>query len=197
MSTLFHTISQNLTSWGLVLAGLVAAVYTLRVIRSEMSVYKRSGQPVHLGDHHFIIPSWWSLHQDSTQDHLMYYRKDTHYDWLVSFQLMETSQTPEHLMQTILDSRKIVFDRPTLSCSSEDGPTIRQEGTATVGDEDRIYYDICIIQHDKNTPLLVCENRSSVLNGLIEGPYFEEILGSLGGKKTNPLNQKRNEIIVG
>ena len=47
-------------------------------------------------------------------------------------------------------------------------------GTATENTIDRIYYDIAMIRSDNE--ILICESKSSILNGAVEGPYFEEVL---------------------
>ena len=59
---------------------------------------------------------------------------------------------------------------------------IRVEGTATQELQHRIYYDAFLIRDKVPKGFLFCESRSSILNGMLEGPFFEEVL--LNAKKS-------------
>ena len=64
------------------------------------------------------------------------------------------------------------FDKPSLQ-------TARVEGMATQFGTERIYYDAFIVLDRKAGGYLLCESRSSILNGMVEGPYFEEVIKSI------------------
>jgi hypothetical protein len=53
------------------------------------------------------------------------------------------------------------------------------EGKASQNVVDRIYYDIYIMRALNDDGYFIFESWSSVLNGLVEGPYFEEGLSEL------------------
>ena len=53
---------------------------------------------------------------------------------------------------------------------------LRLEGTATEDGQERLYYDAFIVRHIDQGQYLYAESRSSILNGLVEGPYFEEVM---------------------
>ena len=57
---------------------------------------------------------------------------------------------------------------------------ILKEGTGTENESRRIYLQIAIVQH-KEEPnyYLITKNLSPVLEGGIEGPYFEELIKSI------------------
>jgi hypothetical protein len=56
---------------------------------------------------------------------------------------------------------------------------VRVEGKASQNVVDRIYYDIYIMRALNDQGYFIFESWSSVLNGLVEGPYFEEGLSEL------------------
>ena len=94
----------------------------------------------------------------------------------------------------IIKDKQIVFDSDTSDVKNpsdfkahqifkdEEPDMIRVEGTATQDMQDRIYYDAFLIRDIKQKGFLFCESRSSILNGMLEGPYFEEVL--LSAKKS-------------
>ena len=42
--------------------------------------------------------------------------------------------------------------------------------------KERLYYDAFLIREIKSGFYLYAESKSSVLNGLVEGPYFEAVM---------------------
>ena len=56
---------------------------------------------------------------------------------------------------------------------------IRVEGKASENVVERIYYDIYMMRAQNDQGYFIFESKSSVLNGLVEGPYFEESLAEL------------------
>ena len=53
---------------------------------------------------------------------------------------------------------------------------VRLEGTATQEQTERLYYDAFLVREIKSGHYLYAESKSSILNGLVEGPYFEEVM---------------------
>ena len=56
---------------------------------------------------------------------------------------------------------------------------IRVEGKASQRIEERLYLDMCLMRDSNKQGYFLFESRSSVLNGLVEGPFFEEVLAEL------------------
>jgi hypothetical protein len=82
--------------------------------------------------------------------------------------------------------RNLIFDEDTsivqapsmlVEIHQQGIEALRIEGTATEDSEHRVYYDAFIIQGDKGH--LYLESRSSILNGLLEGPFFEQTISKI------------------
>ena len=78
-----------------------------------------------------------------------------------------------------LDSSDILMpadfkDRPEVR--EGDLEIVRIEGTATQQGTERCYFDAFLFRDHKRGEVLFASSHSSVLNGLVEGPYFEEMI---------------------
>ncbi len=120
-----------------------------------------------------------------SSDTLTFKRADTSYDWFLKVTLIKTSESLENLLLQHLAEKNILLDQPeewgqtTLTQADE---SLRVEGTGTRDDSQRIYLDLTFLQR-KNGVLKV-ESQSSVLNGLVEGPFVEAMLKTLKFKPT-------------
>ena len=58
---------------------------------------------------------------------------------------------------------------------------VHLEGSATEeeGEGERIYFDAYLVHHPEKKCVLYAESKSTILNGPVEGPYFEECLKKL------------------
>lgn len=176
--------------WIILGAGLLVLVYMMIVIKEEKSSYKDSFITYSLGPMHFPAPSWWTLTQQNAEL-LQFERTDTRYDWKARIHWLDGDLwhlNLEELMVAEIKKRALEFDevnsvvhRPS---SFEQHPLVvsgdwevcRIEGTASKAVIERVYYDAYLVRDLKLRRHLYCESQSSVLNGLVEGPYFEEMM---------------------
>jgi len=184
---------NTLIEWSIMLAVLLVLIYTAITIKNEKKVFFDSLKAYYLKHFTFKIPSWWSLEKELVSPtKASFVRKDTRYDWRAVFEWFplkssERELSSQELFIKIIKSKSILFDEvgsvihksllPNLKNSNIE--TSRVEGTATENGIERIYYDGFIILDKKAEGYLFCESRSSVLNGMIEGPYFEEAIKSM------------------
>jgi hypothetical protein len=178
--------------WLIVVALLAGAIYTLRIIGQEKSSFRDEAYEVQFGRLALMIPNWWSITKQ-TPELLRFERTDTRYDWFCVFAYISDHRgktLPELLTEKLnlegiefdsdvvfeTDSRVLFRDSVIQEYFQE---IIRVEGKATQNIEDRIYYDIYLMRAQGEAGYFIFESRSSVLNGLVEGPYFEESLAEL------------------
>lgn len=184
--------SNHLFDWIVVLALILGAIYTMRIIGEEKSTFKDDSYEVQFGRLSLMIPNWWSITEQSAH-HLRFERTDTKYEWFSHF-----TYFPEHhgksmpdLLAEKLDEEKIEFDMDVVfetdsrvlfrddEIQEYFQEIIRVEGKASQDTTERIYYDIYMMRAQNDAGYFIFESRSSVLNGLVEGPYFEESLAEL------------------
>lgn len=184
--------SNHILDWLILLTLIGAALYTMRIIGQEKSSFKDDSYIVTFGPLKLQIPNWWSI-TDQTDLKLRFERTDTRYDWFALYQYI-----PHHhglslpdLLEKKLNAEGIEFDQDvTFETDSRvlfrDSKVqehfqeiIRVEGKASQNVVDRIYYDIYLTRAEGDEGYFIFESRSSVLNGLVEGPYFEESLSEL------------------
>jgi hypothetical protein len=185
-------LSNHILDW-LVLATLIGlALYTLKIIGQEKSSFKQESYEVQFGDLALMIPNWWTLTSQSPT-YLKFERTDTRYDWYSIY-----SYIPQHegkdlpkLLEEKLNLEGIEFDMDVVfetdsrvlfrddRIQEQFQEVIRVEGKASQRVVDRIYYDIYLMRRLNDEGYFIFESWSSVLNGLVEGPYFEESLSEL------------------
>ncbi len=164
--------------------------YTMWVIKNEKKIYLENAREIHFKLFKLFVPSWWGDVATESSNELCFKRVDTRYDWEARFQWNEQGNKKDliELFKDHIHDRKILFDEETSIIYNpsdfKTGPIIssgrfeivRLEGTATADRQDRLYYDAFLIREKKTGAFLYAESRSSVLNGLVEGPYFEEVM---------------------
>lgn len=184
--------TNHIIDWLLLLIFLGGALYTLKVIGQEKSTFKDESYEVRFGNLSLMIPNWWSIVQNE-KTYLRFERTDTRYDWYANF-----SYYPNHenksiptLLEEKLDLEKIEFDMDVVfetdsrvlfrdsEIQEYFQEVVRVEGQGSQDVVDRIYYDIYIMKAENDSGYFIFESKSSVLNGLVEGPYFEESLSEL------------------
>lgn len=165
-------------------------VYTMRVIKNEKRNYLANSQEVFFQNFKLLTPKWWSLLPKENENEIVFKRLDTRYDWEARFIWNEKSSDQDiiELFKEKINERKILFDeensvihnpsdfREKDLIASGKYEMVRLEGTATADRMDRLYYDAFLIRHLETGHYLYAESRSSILNGLVEGPYFEEVM---------------------
>jgi hypothetical protein len=173
--------------WLAVLGFLGFLFYNARLIKKERDVYLTEGLEYRLGLFYLWLPNWWTQRQPTllneySTEKIEFFRSDTHYDWFCQFHL--TSIRPSASLQLIADELlqslqialdpEISFQQPSFEFTKP-LECLRMEGTGTRDDEDRIYLDLCLLRME-NEQALIGLSLSSILNGCVEGPYFEEAL---------------------
>jgi hypothetical protein len=164
--------------------------YAMFAIKREMNNFDKDAVPFELGPFCFPIPRWWSIKEQENLK-VIFERQDTRYDWFARYQVFE-DQTPEkelpELLIAIIKEKDILFDEQNSwimnpsdykehpLVKNNKGELVHIEGTATQNGIERLYYDVTLIRDYEQKLLVLCESQSSVLNGLVEGPFFEESL---------------------
>lgn len=186
---------MNNFEWPILIALLTAALYAAYVIKNEKKIYIENPQTVVFHFFTFQVPLWWSV-LEKTPRLIIFERTDTRYQWRSTFQWIhfapqDQQMTVEQEFKKLLSDKNIIFDPDTTIIHgpeilrnghqlAEKGLSfVRIEGTATQEDTDRIYYDALLIKDPHQKGLLLCESRSSILNGMLEGPYFEEAIKNI------------------
>jgi hypothetical protein len=187
-----ETFLNHMWEWLALLALIGGAIYTLKIIGEEKSSFKQESYLVNFGDLSLMIPNWWSIVQQ-TPTSLRFERTDTRYDWYAIFAYFpdHEGKTMPQLLEEKLDLEKIEFDMDVVfetdsrvvfrdsEIQEHFQEMIRVEGKASENVVDRIYYDIFLMRAQDDKGYFIFESKSSVLNGLVEGPYFEESLAEL------------------
>ena len=195
--------SNHFLDWLILLALVGAGLYTMKIIGQEQSSFKDESYQLTFGTLSLQVPNWWSI-TEQDESRLKFERTDTRYDWFAIYQYF-----PQHLDVTLPDLLKqklnlegIEFDEDVVfetdsrvifrdsQIQEKFQEVIRVEGKATQNVVDRIYYDIYLMRGLNDDGYFLFESRSSVLNGLVEGPYFEESLAELEIHPDTPSSDK-------
>ncbi|MCB9094224.1 MAG: hypothetical protein H6621_04060 [Halobacteriovoraceae bacterium] len=141
----------------------------------------------------FLIAKWWAVREQS-ENLLKFYRSDTHYEWNATFELVKSTLTCDDYSYEYLEREEIVMDEDSLKSDKSEyliaSPEVnacledywRIEGTGTIAESERLYLDLVVFKLKTHPEVYHCESRSSVLNGCLEGPYFEEAIKNIGLK---------------
>lgn len=184
--------SNHLFDWLVLLAIIGGAAYTMKIIGEEKSTFKDESYQVTFGRLILMIANWWTI-VDESPEHLRFERTDTRYDWYASFRYLphHNNKTLPQLLEEKLDLEKIEFDEDVVfetdsrvlfrdsEIQEYFQEVIRVEGKGSQNITERIYYDIYIMRAQNDSGYFIFESWSSVLNGSLEGPYFEESLSEL------------------
>lgn len=184
---------QLTLQWIFLIALMGFGVYTMWVIKNEKKTYLKNAREVHFKKFKLFVPRWWG-EIPAGENELIFKRLDTRYDWEAHF-IWFSEESPEKLQEDLIElfkskihERKILFDEETsiiynpsdfregALVGSGRYEMVRLEGTATQDRQERLYYDAFLIREKETGEYLYAESRSSILNGLVEGPYFEEVM---------------------
>lgn len=179
----------NIWQWLLLIGLLGFAVYCMFVIKNEKKTFIEDSYLITFGSLQIPIPNWWTLTQINDNE-IHFHRSDTYYNWLAKFQYKnetEPLELTEHL-ENKLDAEKIEFD-PSVTIGTDPRhiiqdqsiavqfpETIRIEGSATKDGNERVFLDWVFLRKENENSYFLFESNSSVLNGSLEGPFFEEAL---------------------
>ena len=190
--------SSNILEWSILIFILLGLFYGALAIKNEKRVFLQNLKTFHIKQFKLKIPSWWGLEKDTVSPtKSSFIRKDTRYDWKASFEWFTLEESKldlsgRDLFIKIIKEKEILFDEvgsvihniPFPQFDKPSLQTARVEGMATQFGTERIYYDAFIVLDKKAGGYLLCESRSSVLNGMVEGPYFEEVIKSIEIKQS-------------
>ena len=177
-------VAQAIFQWTAVVLLLGLGIYTMRVIKNEKVTFLKEAREVTFHLFKFRVPKWWGKVETDSEHVLCFKRLDTRYDWEARFHWHPPTEQTDliKLFQAKIHERKILFDEdasiiyhPT-NFLNDNFEVVRLEGTATLDQQERLYYDAYLVREKTSGNYLYAESKSSVLNGLVEGPYFEEVM---------------------
>jgi hypothetical protein len=165
-------------------------LYTMKVIKNEKRNYLENAQEIIFKNFKLLTPRWWTLITTDSDNEIIFKRTDTRYDWEARFIWIEENSSLNliELFQSKIHERKILFDEEASVIHNPSDfkekdliksglyEMVRLEGTATADRMERLYYDAFLIREISSGHYLYAESKSSILNGLVEGPYFEEVM---------------------
>lgn len=187
--TMFY---EHWLSWTILFIIILILFYTLIVVAEEKDTFIENAQWKKFHQFNFPTPSWWTLVKESPLN-LTWERTDTRYDWKCNLQKEESlaNKSIEEDFKDRIEELGMIFDlessdilMPEDFKDSEDViagnlEIVRIEGTATQNGTERCYLDAFLVRDLKNKETLFATSHSSVLNGLVEGPYFEYMMLNL------------------
>lgn len=193
-----ESISGHLLDWIIFALLILGAIYTMMIIGKEKKTFKDEAYDLQFGEITLPVPRWWTqtdeLNQQNAESWIRFERTDTRYDWFAMFHFIPGHKdTPlEKLLADKLLEEDITYDQEEVQIETDSRvlfrdpeskihfqEVIRVEGTATQKIIERIYYDIYLIRGLNEDGYFIFESRSSVLNGSLEGPFFEECISEL------------------
>lgn len=181
---------SNTFWWILLICVLIFATYAAFVIKGEKDVALKDAIPFPFFGLEIPIPPWWTL--TTNEDELkIFERTDTRYEWQSRFSFSkEEFKDLQDAFEKLALKNQLVFDQDTSIIHEPTSfkelldqgiETLRVEGTATKGHELRVYYDAALLKVEDG--IVILESESSVLNGLLEGPFFEQALHHIKKQK--------------
>jgi|GEM_PF-1907777 len=185
--------------WLVVIAILSFLVLAAKSIKNEKDIYVSYGQWKELGHFLLKIPPWWTAKLEKHENLIEFYRADTHYDWKAQFEIIPLEDFPDKLLsleemaKSFLRKQKIELDPNAISHRGKSpfesnfqevtSPLFYNiENTGTKNGLDRIYFHLVLISWPEKNQLMIATSEASVLNGCVEGPYFEEVIKTIKPK---------------
>ncbi len=180
--------------WATLLALFLFAIYTLLIIKNEKKTFLKNAKEKNFHGLKLLCPHWWGEVETHNLNHLLFKRLDTRYDWEANFIFLgpqNESLTIQEILKNTIEEKKMLFDQDTTIITNPSDfkslPLLqtgkfemcRVEGTATIDRQERTYYDAFMVRNTNTKDLYFMESKSSILNGLVEGPYFEEVIERL------------------
>jgi hypothetical protein len=185
--------------WIILIAFIFFLIYMARVIAKEKESYSDSAKLDTFHGLLLLLPSWWSKTLEKS-NLWQFERTDSPYEWFcrLSYENSTHHNLQDELQQYFLQE-EILFDPEDSIITSEANHLIKDplllsnikeflriEGTATEKQIERVYIDSCWISLKNNSKHIYhFMSYSSVLNGSLEGPYFEEVLKRLKMKEAS------------
>ncbi len=184
--------TNNLFDWIILVSLLAGAAYAMKIIGEEKITFRQDSYELRFGGLSFMIANWWTI-VSQTESCLRFERTDTRYDWFATFTYFpdHSGKTLPQLLEDKLNEEKIEFDEDVVfetdsrvlfrdtAIQEYLQEVIRVEGKGTQNVINRVYYDIYIVRPLNDSGYFIFESWSSVLNGSLEGPFFEESMAEL------------------
>ncbi len=184
--------TNNLFDWIILISLLIGATYAMKIIGKEKITFRQDSYELQFGGLSFMIANWWTI-VSQTESCVRFERTDTRYDWFATFTYFPDhgNRTLPQLLEEKLNLENIEFDEDVVfetdsrvlfrdsAIQEYLQELIRVEGKGTQSVINRVYYDIYIARPLEDKGYFIFESWSSVLNGSLEGPFFEETLAEL------------------
>ena len=182
--------TQNLFAWSFLVLCLIAMAYAMKAIKKEKTVFIENATSISFGPYILKVPGWWSITLQN-ENEIRFERTDTRYDWFALFKIETLKENSKSIVEEFTDEiheRKLMFvlgagvihqPESTKQNALTNADVARVEGTATQNGIERVYYDAMLARDHETKIRLWAESKSSVLNGLVEGPYFEYVIQNL------------------
>jgi len=187
---------EHWVSWLILILILIGLLYTLLVVKEEKSTFLETSKKLIFHEFEFSYPSWWGVTKEDS-NHIRWERTDTRYEWNADLYYeahLNQEISLEEDFKNRIEAMEIIFDLEASDMKTPEDfkllpefkngkwEVVRIEGTATQSGIERRYLDAFLVRNRIEKSSLFATSLSSVLNGLVEGPYFEEMMFSL--KKT-------------
>lgn len=187
--------TNNSTEWALVLGGLIFLSYSTWVIKNEKHSYDDFGVIEVIDPFQIKVPSWWTklkappveyFKNIPAKKELSFKRTDTRYDWYSHFITLDNSESVETIFDNFLSKNLDIIPDPENKKyktfikikPNKTLPATRIESMGTQSQTERIYIDLVVSKLNDQT-VFIGYSLSSVLNGAVEGPYFDEVLKNI------------------
>lgn len=182
--------TQHPIAWSTLLLLLFGLAYAMHAIKKEKEIFIENAKEVEFGPYILSVPGWWTLTHRSDEQ-LRFERTDTRYDWFAIFNMSELNPSDLSIVEEFtneIHERKLLFDADAgvihepasmKQHALENAEVARVEGTATQNGIERVYYDAMLARDNELHKRIWAESKSSVLNGLVEGPYFEYVIQNI------------------
>jgi hypothetical protein len=192
----------NWKGWIFLVIFLVLMIYTAYIVKNESHLVKKNQKIYFFHSLKMTVPSWWILDQthDSIRSDSWRFEHSSPSDWHVSLQKISLGSHEYSLLEFFRRwLTQYEFEPDNTDTFSEFfSPLInldqgwRFEGSGTLQKEQRCYLDAVLFRL-KNDPshIFLFTSQSSILDGLVEGPYFDLML-----KQLEWIHQKPEEPIL-
>jgi len=179
-------LTKNLTQWLILICALFFLIYAAWIIKNEKKYFLKFARNIIIGSLKIKVPHWWSFKSKPLEHHVSFERTDTRYNWQSHFKIIKYQSDLEKSIQNYLakklsiklDEGGSIFKTNISIQKNNKLNALRVESMGTQFKTERIYIDLLITNYSQNEALLAY-SLSSVLNGAVEGPYFDEVLKSI------------------
>lgn len=178
--------------WVALVSGLVFLCYAATSIKKEKLKFVDESIKLDFFCLTLLYPRWWS--KNLIKNGVRFVRSDTRYNWFSEFTKVSSQMDIKDFKTELLLNLEIeldgsyesleiteksnyLFKNDSLNRNIKD--FYRIESVGTQEETDRIYFDLVLFKlKNHENEIYQFLSISSVLNGCVEGPFFEECLKS-------------------